>query len=272
MGQRGRKAKTKKETKTDGEIARDATKAVNKQTKLVEKLLAEKDELSKRVKANRDALRLAEEELDNLKSQARKAARIVAKQDAEKYEEKLKVKISKASSSKSAVNRSVDCSKQRLEDILHSLKSAQKKAKAAKSAILLVKKKFDSAEKACKELREKGEEVPDENDYKDLSAPGAWKPEGVLAAKARDKLKAELAKKTALLEKAEAEVAAKENKQKIAETRLEEIKKKRKIADEKKRELTSELAGISDKSARKRKAVAKPRSKAMKVLKKPGKA
>merc|ERR1712228_1085328 len=68
-------------------------------------------------------------------------------------------------------------------------------------------KTYDEAKKKCKQLKDAGEDVPDEGE-KDVSAPGAYKSPGVRAAKERDTLKASLSKLKATWEKA-SEVASK---------------------------------------------------------------
>merc|ERR1712107_154460 len=102
-------------------------------------------------------------------------------------------------------------------------------------------KTYDEAKKLCARLKKEGEEVPDEGE-KDVSAPGAWKPPGLRAAKARDAAKQELMKAKALFEKIMAPAAAKEE-------RLQALKEKMK-AIEQQQEKTEEAIKNARKAKR----------------------
>merc|ERR1712107_816237 len=102
-------------------------------------------------------------------------------------------------------------------------------------------KNYDEAKKLCARLKKEGEEVPDEGE-KDVSAPGAWKPPGLRAAKARDTAKQELMKTKALFEKIMAPAAAKEE-------RLQALKEKMK-AIEQQQEKTEEAIKNARKAKR----------------------
>merc|ERR1719223_139478 len=98
--------------------------------------------------------------------------------------------------------------------------SVKGKAGGVEAAYNRALKNYEEAQKMCVRLKKEGEEVPDEGE-KDFSAPGAYKPPGVRAAKARDAAKQELARTKAAFGKAAGPVAAKEE-------RLKELKDKMK--------------------------------------------
>merc|ERR1712087_539438 len=83
-------------------------------------------------------------------------------------------------------------------------KSMQKgKAGDADAAYKRAQNNYEQAKKMCARLKKEGEEVPGEGE-KDFSAPGAFKPPGLRAARERDAAKKELDKRKAVWEKAAA--------------------------------------------------------------------
>merc|ERR1712039_1120316 len=107
------------------------------------------------------------------------------------------------------------------------LRKAQKRAKKVKdnmagiveraadaeSAYKRAQRTYDEAKKRCTQLKAQGEDVPEDGE-KDLSAPGAWKPPGIQAAKDRSQAKAALAKAKAVWEKVSVIAEAKQSQHK----------------------------------------------------------
>merc|ERR1712087_38557 len=84
----------------------------------------------------------------------------------------------------------------------------REKASTAESAYKKALSAYEDLKKKCKALKAQGEDVPDEGE-KDVSAPGAYKPPGVRAAKERDALKASLPKLKDAFDKASAVASVK---------------------------------------------------------------
>merc|ERR1711920_847643 len=82
------------------------------------------------------------------------------------------------------------------------------KASSAESAYKKALNAYEEAKKKCKALKAQGEDVPDEGE-KDVSAPGAYKPPGIRAAKERDAIKATLPKLKDAFEKTSAVASVK---------------------------------------------------------------
>merc|ERR1711920_774589 len=82
------------------------------------------------------------------------------------------------------------------------------KASSAESAYKKALNAYEEAKKKCKALKAQGEDVPDEGE-KDVSAPGAYKPPGLRAAKERDAIKATLPKLKEAYEKTSAVASVK---------------------------------------------------------------
>merc|ERR1712083_266096 len=108
----------------------------------------------------------------------------------------------------------------------------------AEQAYKKAQKAYDEAKKKCKQLKDAGEDVPDEGE-KDVSAPGAYKPPGLRAAKERDAIKATLPKLKEAYDKTSTVASAKLQRinsfkekmneaQKVQETLEAEMKEKKK--------------------------------------------
>merc|ERR1712176_737382 len=92
-------------------------------------------------------------------------------------------------------------------------------------------KAYDEAKKLCARLKKEGEHVPEEGE-KDVSAPGAYKPPGLRAAKARDAAKQELTKMKAAFEKLLGPAAAKEERLKALKEKMKNIEQQQEEVEE----------------------------------------
>merc|ERR1712151_1435180 len=116
--------------------------------------------------------------------------------------------------------------------------AVREKASSAESAYKKALSAYEEAKKKCKTLKAQGEDVPDEGE-KDVSAPGAYKPPVLRAAKERDAIKATLPKLKEAYEKTSAVASVKlqrinslkekmNDAQKVQETVEAELKEKKK--------------------------------------------
>ncbi|CAK0866125.1 unnamed protein product [Prorocentrum cordatum] len=203
--------------------ARSAAQAVARQQRVVGKLMAEKDALMAKLKANKDATKKAEQELECLREAARKRAAAAGRVRSAKQKAQREKQAARAATKQARAHAALKASKKRLDGMRGALSAARGKAEAATDAYKRATQAFEQAKKRCKELRESGEHVPEEGE-KDLSAPGAWKPPGLQAAKARDAAKVVLVRMKAAWEKAQAVFDAKEARQKAIKEKMQAVK------------------------------------------------
>merc|ERR1712039_552244 len=116
-------------------------------------------------------------------------------------------------------------------------------------------------------LKAEGEDVPENLDeFRDISAPGSWKPPGILAAKAVLAGRAALAKTLPIVEKADAVLSNSQQRLDTALGRLDAVKQRHKIAEERKHMADEALSG----TVLPEKLKAKPAARVLKaILKKP---
>merc|ERR1712217_205321 len=117
----------------------------------------------------------------------------------------------------------------------------REKASTAESAYKKALSAYEEAKKKCKTLKAQGEDVPDEGE-KDVSAPGAYKPPVLRAAKERDAIKATLPKLKEAYEKTSA----------VASVKLQRINSlKEKMSDAQRLQEEAEAQLKANKSKRK---------------------
>lgn len=211
--------------------ARLAARAVRKQQTLIDKLNAEKEHLAQKAKDNRSALNSAEKVMEGLKEEARKKSRALTNVKSAKKKKILEAKAERARALGSKATAAIKTAKRRLDALSDSLKSVQSKAEDAHSMLKRAQRKFDEAEQECTELEAQGHHVPEEGE-KDLSAPGAWKPPGIAASKARAVARVALDRAREVYERAAAAAKAKEERASTIKSSMEEQKKRRKAAEE----------------------------------------
>jgi len=223
--------------------------------------------LAQRVKATREALRLAEQELEDAEAFAKKKVRLATRAEAEKTAEILRTKALAAKKGKAKVNLSMNVAKQRVDDLRAAVAVAQRKAFDATRKQAALQAGLEQAMQRFEKLKAEGEEVPDNLDeFRDISAPGSWKPPGILAAKAVVSAKAALAKALPIMEKADSVLLSSQQRLEAAESKLGAVRQKHKIAEERKHLADEALAGTSLPE----KLKAKPAARVLKaILKKP---
>uniref|UniRef100_A0A7S2AJK9 Uncharacterized protein n=1 Tax=Alexandrium andersonii TaxID=327968 RepID=A0A7S2AJK9_9DINO len=109
--------------------------------------------------------------------------------------------------------------------------SVRGKASDAESAYERTQKAYKDAQNRCKQLKAQGEDVPEDGE-RDISAPGAWKPPGVLAARALKVARDAMAKAKAVWEKAVVAAEAKEQKHSAVKEKLMAAQAKKAAAEE----------------------------------------
>lgn len=238
--------------KNEAAEARAAAREVQRKQHAIDKLLQERDALTKKMKTNRDALKCAEEEIENLKAVAKRKAQAIGRIKAakrkkileEKAEREKKIrahklakqkklreqKLGRAQKLQAWAGAAFKSRRKQVEAMREGLTVLQKKAEDANVIYKRAQKHFDEAMKHCKDLRAKGEEVPDVLE-RDLSAPGAYKPPGIMAAKTREAAKIALAKAKDAWEKVAAVATAKEERFKALKDKMAEVKNKKQAAE-----------------------------------------
>lgn len=211
--------------------ARVAARLVRRQQTLIDKLNAEKENLAQKVKDNRSALTRAEKVMEGLKEEARKKSRAVSNIKAAKRKKILEAKAERAKVLGARATTAIKAAKRRLDAVSDSLKSIQDKREDAHSILKRAQKKYDDAVQECSELEAQGQHVPEDGE-KDLSAPGAWKPPGIAASKARAVAKIALDRAREVYEKVAAIAKSREEKADVAKARIDAAKKLRKAAEE----------------------------------------
>lgn len=203
--------------------ARAASRAVEKQQRVLGKLGSELAALKSKTKANHDATKKAQQELERLQDEARRASAAASRVKSAKNKAKREMQARREAARNAKASRVIKATKKRMAKFRDSLSSARGRAEDASASYERAKRAFDDAKKRCKELSDSGEHVPAEGE-KDLSAPGAWKPPGVQAAKARDAAKVAFAKAKAVWERATAAASVKEGRQKALKDKMQEVK------------------------------------------------
>jgi len=187
--------------------------------------------LAQKVKDNRSALTRVEKVMEGLKEEARKKSRAVSNIKAAKRKKILEAKAERAKVLGARATTAIKAAKRRLDAVSDSLKSIQDKREDAHSILKRAQKKYDDAVQECSELEAQGQHVPEDGE-KDLSAPGAWKPPGIAASKARAVAKIALDRAREVYEKVAAIAKSREEKADVAKARIDAAKKLRKAAEE----------------------------------------
>eukprot|EP00932_Pfiesteria_piscicida_P014355 SRR837773.261.p1 GENE.SRR837773.261~~SRR837773.261.p1 ORF type:complete len:333 (-),score=64.82 SRR837773.261:71-997(-) len=211
--------------------ARAAVKDVQKCRREISKLSNERERLQLKMKTNRSMMNKAEKRLEELQAVAKTKTRVLGAEKAKKMRKIMEGKRARARSSGDKAAKTIRAAQKRLRKMKDGLSSVRAKADEAEAALKRAQRTFDEAKKRCADLRKQGEDVPEEGE-KDLSAPGAWKPPGIRAAKDRDAAKIHLAKAKAVFAKASAALAAKETVAGSVKERLSQAKEKQQAVEE----------------------------------------
>lgn len=252
--EKGKAAPVNPERQTAFE-ARDAKREMDRKKRSVDKLYAEKAALAAKVKANNAALKSAEAELDELEAVAKKKGRALSLVKAKKQAVINEKKAERMLRTQKAAAHALKVAKQRLDSKAGALDALKTKQEDARFVLNRAKAKVAELEKKCAELRAKGMEVPEEGDEsRDFSAPGAWKPPGVMAAKTLTIARAELVKAEANFERAALAFSTSEAKAQDVRSKIEAVRRKR-------REATEQLADLPQAAKGKGKAKAKGKAR-----------
>merc|ERR1712039_415426 len=196
------------EAPDDATLARNAVSDVRKHQRLMDRINAENEKLALKMKENRSKLRHAEKEMEGLKAVATKHTRKLGAKRGAVMRKKMAAKQMRA---KAAGERAAEKFKKARKMVFGMRKKCsaiKEKAASAESAYKRALSAYEEAKKKCKALKAQGEDVPDEGE-KDFSAPGAYKPPGIRAAKERDAIKATLPKLKDAFDKASAVASVK---------------------------------------------------------------
>mmetsp|Transcript_1026 Transcript_1026/g.2920 ORF Transcript_1026/g.2920 Transcript_1026/m.2920 type:complete len:356 (+) Transcript_1026:67-1134(+) len=217
--------------KNEAAEARAAAREVGKKRSFITKLLAERDALAAKMKSNKDAMKRAEQELEDLQTVAKRKAISAGRIKSAQKRKLLEKKVAREKVKQERVGHRLKRAKKTQDAVRAALALLQSKAEDANMAYKRVQKNYDEVLKRIAELKAKGEEVPDVME-KDLSAAGAWKSPGLRAAKDRDSLKAALKRAREVWEKAAAAAGAKEERFKAFKEKIAEAKQRKQAADE----------------------------------------
>mmetsp|Transcript_30165 Transcript_30165/g.55408 ORF Transcript_30165/g.55408 Transcript_30165/m.55408 type:complete len:294 (-) Transcript_30165:62-943(-) len=193
---------------SEAQLANMAVNAVRKQQRVIDRITAANETLAQRMKSNKSDLRKAEKEMESLKEVAKKHTRKLGAQKSAKLRKKMEGKAMRAKAKGERAAEAIKRTQKHLNKVRKGANVVKEKADFAEAAYKKAQKAYEECKKRCKQLKDEGEDVPDEGE-KDLSAPGAYKPPGVRAAKERDTLKASLKKLKEAWEKAHAVASVK---------------------------------------------------------------
>jgi len=186
-------ADNKEDTLNDAMLARTSANDVRKQQRLIDRIVSEGEVLAQKVKDNRSRLRQAEKEMEPLKEVATKYARKVGAKRAVISRKKKEAKAQRASSRHERAVTAFAKARKMVLSLRKAVEPVKEKADTAENAYKKAQNAYADAVKLCQQLAAQGEDVPCEG-QKDFSAPWAFKPPGVRAAKERDAIKATLPK------------------------------------------------------------------------------
>jgi len=230
--------------------ANDAKRGVGSVQRVIDRLLRQQAELARKMKENKEALRKAEKELEPLKAVLASKRRVVNKLKNDKLHAVEERKAASQARFRKSNAKRMKTAQKRLAAANSKIRGVKGKAEDSKIALSRAQSKVDEFSRTIKELKAKGERVPE--DFKDdFSSPHAWKPPGYVAAKGLAAAKEVLSKAQAVYKKAYGEFEVKDLKRKATADLLEEVKTKRKAGPGAKVEAASPTKS-------------KPESKAMK--------
>lgn len=197
--QKGEEKAATEEPKPKGAIPdhRVAKREVAQTRRLIAKLEGVRASLAEKTRANGAELRKALQKLEEVDAKAKKTGRAVSRVNAAKREAKLEVKAARALKSRAAATKAGDISKLRANSARVAWKLAQEKHDANENERKKLQAVIDMADKQCKALKAKGNDVPERGDTSDwqYSHPSVVLAPGIMAAKARHFAIEALAKK-----------------------------------------------------------------------------
>lgn len=204
---------------------RNASKDVAKKQRLIQVLANARAKLDEKINANKKFSRAAEKELEELRNIASNKRRAAKRIQDDKIQKMLAKKKGRSASRKASASAALGNAAKRTRKLSGMLNKAKSKVAPYREALERAEARLKNAEKKCKELKANGEEVPADGE-RDYSAPGAWKPPGIMAAKERTMAKDALAKAKSAYEKVSGGLESKQ-------ARLQEAKEKLSAAKEK---------------------------------------
>lgn len=246
---------SEEEAKQAPSVKQDANKAkrevANKQ-RFIARLESKNAELAKKIKDNKALINKTEKEMEPIKAVLANKRRILNRQKNDKFqalEEKRKAKESRFRKTNA---KRVKAAQKRLEASSQGIRKVKANAEDAKMALKRAQSKVDECMRTCKDLKAKGERVPE--DFKDdFSSPHAWKPPGYVAAKALAAAKETLSKTKEVYDKVWGVFEKKDLKRKASQNLLEEVKNKPKSGGKAVREEVEEVATPTRSGAAKKK-------------------
>lgn len=182
-------------------------------------MVSKQNELAKRMKENKDAIRKAEKEMEEVKATYTNKKRAFNRIQNAKQQAMDEKKAARESRSRKIQNRRLKFARKRLNSMNAGMRGVKGKYEDSGAALKRAQSRVDDAAKLCKSLKAKGEHVPDDH-RDDFSSPHAWKPPGYEASKQLGQAKEALAKAKAVHDKASSEFGAKDAKKKAALARL----------------------------------------------------
>jgi len=269
-GQESSEEQEKKEAPKSGKdpasvkkAANDAKRGVRSVQCVIDRLLRQQKELARKMKENKEALRKAEKEIEPLKAILASKRRVVNKLKNDKLQAIEERKAASQARFRKANAKRMKAAQKRLAAANSTIRGVKGKAEDAKTALSRAQSKVDEFNRTIKELKAKGERVPD--DFKDdFSSPHAWKPPGYIAAKGLAAAKEVLAKAQAVYKKAYGEFEAKDLKRKATVDMMEEVKAKRKAGPGTKIEAASPVTSKPETKAMKSSSTGKKKQKGTK--------
>jgi len=215
-------------------LARQSANELRKKRSALERLQKVKEALAQKIKANGAAMRAIEKELEGTEAEAQKHGRAAARVKSAKAKVIAERQTARVERSRLSANKAIRNAKKRVDTLKAAYEALHQKASFSENSLKRNEALLNAAEQECKDLAKQGLDVPAPGDTSDwaYSAPTAWHPKEVMAAKARHEAKQAMVKAKEAWEKVNAPAAAKKELWLAAQAKLDTAKQKRKAVDE----------------------------------------
>jgi len=192
-------------------------------------LLKKNEDLAKKMKTNKDAIRKLEKEMEEHKSVLANKRRILNREKNKKIQAMEEKRAARVARSRKIANKKLKRAQAKLNAVSQRMRGVKGRKEDAETTLKRAQSKVDQANQEIKALKAKGEHVPDDH-RDDFSSPHAWKPPGYRAAKALAEAKEALAKAQSVFKKANAEFQSRDVKRKATLDMLEQAQQMKKSA------------------------------------------
>jgi len=229
-------------------LARQSANELRKKRRVLERLHTIKAALSSKMRANSTAIRSIEKELEGTQAEAQKHGRAASRVKSAKAKVSADKLAARAEKARGSANKAIRVHKKRADALKKAYEALQQKADFSENSVKRNQALLTTAEKECKDLAKQGLDVPPPGDTSAwaYSAPTAWHPKEVMAAKARHDAKQAMQKAKEAWQKVNAPAAAKKALWLASNEKLSGAKQKRKEVDEPSKGPGDKAAGSED--------------------------